>query len=135
MVKSIKKEAKPSKIKTSRAKEKEPDVYPDEEQGILPKETSEDTEEEMLERKKDPDVYSKEGRDVLEEEGDIEPWEEGFMEGASDLGQLGKDALTGKPIMGADEVVELEFEGKLYRFVSQKNATDWLAKQKKAKKK
>ena len=88
----------------------------------------------MSERKKDPDVYSKAGRDVLEDEGDIEPWEEGFMEGASGQGQLGKDALTGKPIMGAEEVIELEYEGKLYRFTSQKNATEWLAKQKKAKK-
>ena len=36
MAKSIKKEAKPSKSRNSKAKEKEPDVYPDEEQGILP---------------------------------------------------------------------------------------------------
>src|SRR3989338_1165514 len=101
---------------------KEEKVYPAEEQGIEREETDEEVEEEMKTGRKDEDIYAKKGRDLLEEDDEIQPWEEGFMEGASGLGQLGKDALTGEPLMGADDIIELEHEGKLYRFVSEKNA-------------
>ena len=77
----------------------------------------------------DEDVYSKEGREKLEEDGEIEPWEEGFMEGAAQAGQLGKDALTGEPLM--DDVVEAEIKGKLYRFVSEENAKKFREKKEK----
>ncbi|MFA6462339.1 MAG: hypothetical protein WCV90_08810 [Candidatus Woesearchaeota archaeon] len=115
---------------TSKSKNGKEIFYPAEEQGILPEETEEKIEEEMEEGEKETDIYSKAGRKVLEEEDEIEPWEQGFMEGAAGPGQLGKDALTGKPIMGADEVIELEWEGKMYRFVSQKNAELFLKKKK-----
>lgn len=88
-------------------------------------ETEEEIEEEMEEGKRDADVYSKEGLDVLEKDDEIDIWEEGFMEGAEDDGQLGKDALTGKPLMDKEGVYELRREGKLYRFLNQKNAEDF----------
>lgn len=120
---------KPQKI--SKTKEEYRKVYPDEEQGILPEKNALQKEEEMIAGERDEDIYTKEGREVLDDE--IEPWEEGFMEGASDLGQLGKDALTGQPIMGAENVIELEFQGKSYRFVSEKNAEEWMKKRQKKK--
>ena len=116
------------------APEREVKDYAADEQGILPEESEDEVESKMKQGEKDEDIYSKKGRDLLEEDDEIEPWEEGFMEGANDLGQLGKDALTGQPLMGADDVVELEWEGKLYRFVSRKNAEEFMKRRKKAKK-
>jgi hypothetical protein len=107
----------------------EDEVHPAEEQGILPDKSSEETEAAMEHGDVDEDVYSKEGREKLEEDGEIEPWEEGFMEGAAQAGQLGKDALTGEPLM--DDVVEAEIKGKLYRFVSEENAKKFREKKEK----
>ena len=98
-----------------------PKVYPAEEQGILPKETSEEIRGEMDIGEKEEDPYTQEGREKMEDEDEMENWEEGFMEGASGGGQLGKDALTGEPLMG-EETVELEIKGKHYRFVNSENA-------------
>ena len=124
---------KPTKKKTLPvSKEKS---YPDEEQGPFHKDTPDEKRLHMKAGEDDEDIYDKEGRDALEEDDEIKPWEEGFMEGASGLGQLGKDALTGQPLMGADDVIELEHEGKLYRFVSEKNAEAFLQKKKAQKKK
>lgn len=119
-------------LKVSKTKEEYRKVYPDEEQGILKDKNQLQKEEEIVAGERDEDIYTKEGREVLDDE--IEPWEEGFMEGASDLGQLGKDALTGQPIMGAENVIELEHDGKSYRFVSEKNAEEWMKRKQKKKK-
>ena len=121
---------------TIHAKE-EDDVYPAEEQGILEKETSEEHELAITTGDEDEDVYTEEGRKKLEEDDEIAPWEEGVMEGAAGIGQLGKDALTGKPLMDTDEVIEMELDGQLYRFVSEKNAIKFREKmmKKKVKKK
>lgn len=114
--------AKTTKKKSIEKEEEEEKVYPEEEQGILPEETSEELTEAMDEGEKDEDVYTEEGIQKLEENDEIEPWEEGFVEGAKDFGQLGKDALTGEPLMGADDIVEMELGEKMYRFVSRANA-------------
>ncbi len=95
----------------------EEEFHPAEEQGILP---DEDSEEEMLAGERDEDIYERKGREKLEEDAEIEPWEEGFMEGASGTGQLGKDALTGEAIL--DTAVEIEIGGQKYRFASRQNA-------------
>ncbi|GEM_PF-1334478 len=115
----------------------EDDVYPAEEQGILEEETSEEHELAMALGDEDEDVYTEVGRKKLEEDDEITPWEEGVMEGAVGIGQLGKDALTGKPLMDTDEVIEMELDGQLYRFVSEKNAIKFREKmmKKKVKKK
>ncbi|MDP3698475.1 MAG: hypothetical protein Q8R47_02715 [Nanoarchaeota archaeon] len=116
--------------------DEELELHPAEEQGILADETSEEHELAMAIGDEDEDVYTEEGRKKLEEDDEIAPWEEGVMEGASGIGQLGKDALTGKPIIDADEVIEMELDGKLYRFVSEKNAIKFREKMmKKGKKK
>lgn len=116
-------------------KKKEPtdELYPAEEQGILPRETEDEQAEAMDLGEEDEEVYSKKGRELLEEDDELEPWEEGFMEGATDAGQLGKDALTGEPLMDVEDVSELEFDGKLYRFVNEENAQKFLKKQKEKK--
>ncbi len=116
-------------IKSKNNTDEKVKVYADEE--LLPNETTEQIEEDIKVGEKDEDIYTKEGRKVQEDEDEIEPWEEGFMEGASGPGQLGKDALTGKPLMGADNVYEVEHEGKLYRFVSEKNAEEFMKKRNK----
>ena len=119
---------------TVHAKE-EDDVYPAEEQGITTEETSEQKEQAMEHGDEDEDIYSEEGRDKLEEDDEIDPWEEGFMEGASQAGQLGKDALTGEPLMDVDKVVESVIDGKTYRFVNKKNAQQFSEKKRKEKRK
>src|SRR3989338_9919873 len=113
--------------------DEELELHPAEEQGILPDETSEEHELAIDLGDEDEDVYTEEGRKKLEENDEIAPWEEGLMEGASGIGQLGKDALTGKPIIDADEVIEMELDGKLYRFVSTKNAEKFREKHLKKK--
>ncbi len=96
--------------------------FPAEEQGIIPEKTEEQISEEMEHGEKNEDVYSEEGREKLVEDGEISPEEEGFMEGANASGQLGKDALTGEPLMDVEDVVEAEIDGRLYRFVNAENA-------------
>ena len=105
------------------------EYYPSEEQGIDEEETSEEKEESMEHGEEDEDIYTSEGRDKLEEDDEIDSWEEGFMEGASGAGQLGKDALTGEPLMDIDDVVEAKIGGKVYRFVSEENAEKFRKKQ------
>lgn len=119
--------------KTKKEKrELEEEVYPAEEQGILPEETSEKIEENMELGEKEEEVYSEEGREQLEEDDELENWEEGFMKGAEGGGQLGKDALTGEPLMG-EETVELEIDGEVYRFVNGENAEKFRKKKMKEK--
>ena len=153
--KTPKKTAKPSKgqpsqrgtnvnssrsVKAAKKKLPEPEeddedleLHPSEEQGILPDETSEEHELAMAVGDEDEDVYTEVGRKKLEEDDEIAPWEEGVMEGAVGIGQLGKDALTGKPLMDTDEVIEMELDGQLYRFVSEKNAIKFREKMMKKK--
>src|SRR3989344_5113496 len=113
---------KGSKIKNNADEVSERDFYPEEEQGITAKETQEELSDNIKAGKHEVDPLTPEGREALVEDDELEPWEAGFAEGASDEGQLGKDALTGEPLMDIDEVVEAEIEGKTYRFVSEKNA-------------
>ncbi len=94
---------------------------PSEEQGILPDETEEQIEDDMKLGKKDEDIYEEPGQELLEEDDEIEPWEQGFMQGATKGGQLSKDALTGEPLKARD-IIELRINGKLYRFNSIDNA-------------
>ncbi|MBI4980632.1 hypothetical protein HZC30_03705 [Candidatus Woesearchaeota archaeon] len=117
-------------IKVVNSREK----LPDEEMKIT-KRTKDDIEAEMKSGKADEDVYTKEGEELLEEDDEIEPWEEGFMEGAADDGQLGKDALTGASLINADNIFEVEIEGRNYRFISEKNAIEFMNKKEKLVKK
>ncbi len=96
--------------------------YPAEEQGIILEKTEEQISDEMDMGEKNEDVYSEEGRENLIEDDEISPEEEGFMEGANASGQLGKDALTGEPLMDVEDVIEAEINGRLYRFVNAENA-------------
>lgn len=119
--------------KKAEAEDEELELYPDEEQGILPDETSEEIEADMEHGKRNKDVYSEEGREKMEEDDEIDAWEEGFAEGATGPGQLGKDALTGEPLLDIDDVVETEIDGKIYRFVNQENAEEFRKKKEKEK--
>ncbi len=110
------------KKKKNEDSEEKLEVHAAEEQGILPEETSEEKKEAMEHGEEDEDIYTKEGREKLEEDAEISPEEEGFMEGASQTGQLGKDALTGEPLMDIEDVVEAEIDEKIYRFANEENA-------------
>ena len=93
--------------------------------------TSEERKEEMEHGDADETTETQEGREKLVEDDEIEPWEAGFAEGASEDGQLAKDALTGEPLMGVEDVVEIEINGKKYRFVNQENAEKFREKKRK----
>ena len=67
-------------------------------------------------------VYSEEGRDSLVEDDAMEPWEQGFMEGAEDDGQGAKCRRCGKVLMGPDSIVEKEIDGTIHRFCSEECA-------------
>lgn len=122
---------KASKPRISKSDEEEVKVYPDEEQGILPQKTPEEKKASIQHGEEDEDIYEEEGREVQLEEDEIEPWEEGFMEGAAGPGQLGKDALTGEPLRNVEDVVEAVIDGKLYRFASEENARKFREKKRK----
>ena len=119
-----------AKSKKSSPKHQQEGYYASEEQGILKKKTEEDEEKAMIEGDEDESVYTAKGREKLEEDDELDPSEEGFMEGAAGGGQLGKDALTGEPLMDIEDVYELQFNGITYRFVNEKNAKKFLEKQK-----
>ncbi len=69
------------------------------------------------------DVYTEEGREELLEDDEIEPWEEGFSEGAEERGELGACAHCGKPLGDREEnVFEKEYDDELMFFCSEKCA-------------
>ncbi|HLC52023.1 MAG TPA: hypothetical protein VJI98_02145 [Candidatus Nanoarchaeia archaeon] len=106
----------------------EEELFPAEEQGIMPDKNKLELREDIEVGEHDEDVLTSEGREALVENDEMEGWEAGFAEGASEEGQLGKDALTGEPLMDADEVLEAEINGKIYRFVSEENAREFRRK-------
>jgi len=79
----------------------------------------EDKDMEMEIGNAEEDVYSEEGRENLVEDGEIEPWEEGFMEGADMDGQKGKCANCGR-VLFKDSTYEKEIDGKDMFFCSEK---------------
>ncbi len=95
---------------------------------------SKEQDKEMLDEEElNQDIYEDETREDLEENDEIQPWEEGFMEGAAKAGQLGKDALDGKPLK-ARGVTEVKINNQLYRFNSETNAKKFKEKAQKIKK-
>lgn len=92
------------------------------------KESKDEQKQHMELGQEDEDVYTDAGREKLVEDDEIDPMEAGIMQGATDDGQLGKDALTGEPLMGVEDVVELEIKGVLYRFVNSENAEEFKLK-------
>lgn len=99
------------------------EVYPDEEQGIEPEKTSEEKELGMETGENEEEVYDEEGREKLTEDGEIEPWEEGFMEGAAGKGKAGHCAVCGKPLSDEHEgVIEKEIDGKKVTYCSEECA-------------
>lgn len=94
-------------------------IYPSEEQGIEKEKTSEEKQLDMDTGDKEEEVYDKEGREKLVEDGEIEPQEAAFMEGASGKGKAGHCAACGKTL--GDEhgdVIEKEVDGKILKFCS-----------------
>lgn len=100
------------------------EAYPDEEQGIEPKKTSEEISDDMESGEKDEDVYSEEGREKLEEDGEIDAWEEGYMEGAEHKGEQGMCAHCRKVLdQEKDDIVEKEVKGRVLWFCSNECAS------------
>jgi len=79
------------------------------------------------------EIYSEEGREALVEDDEIEPWEEGFMEGADSGGKGAKCRKCGKILEEMDDVVEKEIDGELYRFCSDECAEKLEEKREKEK--
>ena len=75
----------------------------------------EDKDMEMELGNADEDVYSEEGRQNLVEDGEMEAWEEGFMEGADMDGQKGKCANCGSVLFrGSTHEKEINGEDKFF---------------------
>lgn len=70
------------------------------------------------EERGDETIYSEEGREAMVEDDQIEPWEEGFMEGADMDGQHAKCRKCGAKITPAN-TIEKEFKGELMWFCSE----------------
>jgi len=71
--------------------------------------------------KKEEEVYSETGREKLVDDDEIAPWEEGFMEGAEERGELAKCAYCGK-VLGEENIVEKRVKGEIYLFCSENHA-------------
>ncbi|MEM4264070.1 MAG: hypothetical protein QW666_04240 [Candidatus Woesearchaeota archaeon] len=92
-------------------------------------ETPDEFDKELHAGEKEEDVYTEEGREDLVEDDEIEPWEEGFAEGAADKGEYGDCAHCGKPLRQEEEkVIEKEISHKIYQFCSDKCASKGLKK-------
>lgn len=63
------------------------------------------------------DIYSSEGMEDAIESDEIDDIEEGFMHGYED-DHIANCAHCGKVLIGPDEVIEEEIDGKVYRFCS-----------------
>ena len=110
------------------------DQNPAEEQGITPDDETKDStdlKEEMDLGERDEDLDTEVGREKQVEDDEIDPEEAGFMQGESGAGQLGKDALTGEPLMDVEDVVEAVIDGTTYRFVNEENAVEFRKKREK----
>lgn len=70
------------------------------------------------EESSEEEIYSEEGREALVDDDEIEPWEEGFMEGAESGGKGAKCRKCGKILEEMDDVIEKEIDGEIYRFCS-----------------
>ena len=94
-------------------------------------ETKEKIEQEMEQGKKEETVYSEEGREKLAEDDQVEPFEEGFMEGAEGRGKKNSCAECGKQIAEDDkDIIEREFEGEVKWFCSSEHADNYAKKHK-----
>ena len=99
------------------------------------KEREESTEEKTLKDDmgdETADVYSEGGREDAVEHGEIEPWEEGFVEGAEGQEQKGVHGACptcGKPLGDRDEgVIEREIDGEKVFFCCDKCASEYESK-------
>lgn len=97
-------------------------IKPEKEEFLEPEEHAETPDEfdkELHANEKEESVYTEEGREDLVEDDEIEPWEEGFSEGAVDRGEKGECAHCGKPLRQEEKkVIEREINGELYWFCS-----------------
>ena len=109
------------KKKKAELEMEEDEFYAAEEQGILPKLTKDELLDDIDMGRHEIDPLTDEGREALVEDDEMEPWEAGFVQGASHEGQLSKDALTGEVLMEVDDVIEAEINGVTYRFASEEN--------------
>ncbi len=93
--------------------------------------TPEDIEKEIETGERDQEVYSEEGRESLVEDDEMEPWEEGFMEGAEGRGEQHCCAECGK-LLGEDEssIYERKFDGEIKWFCSEEHAENYAKKHK-----
>jgi ribosomal protein L24E len=87
------------------------------------------TKELIEEGEKDKSVYGEEGREQLVEEDEIEPFEEGFMEGAEGRGKKSCCAECGKALNSdKGQLFEREFNGETLWFCSDKHAHNYAKK-------
>lgn len=82
---------------------------------------------EEFEEEGEKDIYSEKGREDLVEDDEIEPWEQGFMQGAEGGGQGAKCRKCGKPLIDK-EVVEKDIDGENHRFCSEECANKFVEK-------
>ena len=94
-------------------------------------ETSDEVKDEMNSGRADQDVYTEEGREKLLEDDELEPDEEGFMEGAEDRGEQTSCAYCGKMISeDKGNIYEREFDGEIKLFCSEEHAEAYAKKHK-----
>lgn len=66
------------------------------------------------------EIYSDKGREKMLEDDEIEPWEEGFMEGAEGGGEKAKCANCGKVLeQDSMNIIEKEIDNELKWFCSE----------------
>ena len=108
--------------KTKESEEKE-EVYPAKEQWKTGKKAPSEKKFEMDIGEREEEVYGEQGREKLVEDDELEPWEEGFMEGAEQRGELAKCAYCGK-ILGQSKknTVEKKINGEIFLFCSADHA-------------
>lgn len=100
---------------------------PDEDFAEESDESSDELKEEMDSGEREADVYSEAGREDLVEADELEPDEEGFMEGAEEKGELGHCATCHKVLDTDDKenVIERRIKGDIVWFCSENCAVNY----------
>lgn len=93
-------------------------------------ESSEDFEKEIEEGDKDADVYTAEGQENLVDNDEIEPWEEGFSEGAKGNVDYQHCANCEQVLTGEDFIEREVQHDKILAFCSEECAEEYAKKKK-----
>lgn len=90
------------------------------------KEQIKNEKEKTLNQQDNEEVYDQDSRDQMVEDDEIDPMEEGFMEGYEGRGNLSKCEECSQPLDEDDDIIERKFKDELIWFCSEDCAEKYM---------